>query len=530
MAVADRAVRRSSFDAARVLVPRFALPPVLTALATVGALQFVRVVGGEPPYALFYAAVALSAWYGGLGPGLLATVLSGMAIDYYLQEPRFSIAVTSAPEGFRLLAFAMVALLIGLLQARARAAAERAQRGELSAQQLAAIVASSDDAIVGLDLNGEVTSWNAGAEALLGHQASDVIGRPISALAAAPWQTEIPKALAQLQAGGRLGHYETVWTDRTGRPLAMSVTLSPVRDANGQVVGASAIARDVTRRKQAEEAHARLAAIIASSSEAIVGADADGVVSSWNPGARRLFGYHAAEVTGRRLAELVVAEDRERWEAAVGRARGGEDAAQETFRLTHREGRVVEAAIVVSPVHDAGERVVGLSLVGRPAAPEGGGPRWRVLAEATRSWSQGEAPERVLATVVRGARRAIDADAASVMRWDAAEGVLVVPPGVDAPADAGSRFAALGATARAIAGRVPVVVNDYQAAPDATPEAIAAGVQAAVAVPVLDRGAVVGVFQATVRRPDRRFRAEDAQLLELLAPVAAACLRELPAG
>src|SRR5581483_6978698 len=96
-------------------------------------------------------------------------------------------------------------------------------------------------------------------------------------------------------------------------------------------------------------------------------------------------------------------------EAAVGRARGGEDAAQETFRLTHREGRVVEAAIVVSPVHDAGERVVGLSLVGRPAAPEGGGPRWRVLAEATRSWSQGEAPERVLATVVRGARRAIDA-------------------------------------------------------------------------------------------------------------------------
>src|SRR5581483_11828063 len=102
------------------------------------------------------------------------------------------------------------------------------------------------------------------------------------------------------QAGGRLGHYETVWTDRTGRPLAMSVTLSPVRDANGQVVGASAIARDVTRRKQAEEAHARLAAIIASSSEAIVGADADGVVSSWNPGARRLFGYHAAEVTGRR--------------------------------------------------------------------------------------------------------------------------------------------------------------------------------------------------------------------------------------
>src|SRR5439155_10785348 len=180
----------------------------------------------------------------GLGPGLLATVLSGLAIDYYVQEARFSFALSSASETLRLVAFAMVALLIGLLQARARAAAQRAHRGELRAQHLASIVASSDDAIVGLGLNGEVTSWNAGAQALLGHQAADIVGRPVTALAADPDQMEIPNALRQLQAGAHIGHYEAVWADRAGRALAMSVTLSPVRDENGRVVGASAIARD----------------------------------------------------------------------------------------------------------------------------------------------------------------------------------------------------------------------------------------------------------------------------------------------
>jgi PAS domain S-box-containing protein len=399
--------------------------------------------------------------------------------------------------------------------------------------------------MVGLGLDGLVRCWNAGAERLLGHQAEQMIGRPVTTLAVDPTQAEIPTALRQLEAGGHLGHYETVWADHAGRPLAVSVTLSPVLDARGRVVGASAIARDVTRRKLAEEAHARLAAIVAASSEAIVGADADGVITSWNPGARRLFGHHASEVVGRRLAELLPADERGHWDEVVGLARGGQDTVRATLRLLHRQGYPIEAAVVVCPVRDASDAVAGLSLIGRPASAEGMSPRWQILTEAAQAWTRGEGAGQVLGALLRGAARAIDADAVSALRWDAATSELVAlpttaapspaagapsPSGPAGPAPAEARFPASGAAARAIAGRAPALVNDYASATDATPEAVAAGVRAAIAVPVIHRGRVVGVLQATLRRSDRRFGPDDVAFLEMAAPLVAGCLQELAAG
>lgn len=121
------------------------------------------------------------------------------------------------------------------------------------AQRLAAIVESSDDAILTKDLDGTVTSWNRGAELLFGYRAAEIIGRPIMLLLPDDRQDEEARILARLRSGKRVRHYETVRLRKEGSLVEISLSVSPLRDASGTVIGASTIARDITERKQAEE-------------------------------------------------------------------------------------------------------------------------------------------------------------------------------------------------------------------------------------------------------------------------------------
>jgi PAS domain S-box-containing protein len=130
----------------------------------------------------------------------------------------------------------------------------RADRPEAAESDafLAAIVASSDDAIIGKSLDGVVTTWNAGAGRLFGYTADEMIGRPITKLFPPDRLDEEPKILARLQGGERVEHFETVRVRKGGRAIDVSVTISPVRDASGRIVGASKIARDITNQKLLE--------------------------------------------------------------------------------------------------------------------------------------------------------------------------------------------------------------------------------------------------------------------------------------
>ncbi|MDB5297603.1 MAG: Chemotaxis protein methyltransferase CheR [Phycisphaerales bacterium] len=125
------------------------------------------------------------------------------------------------------------------------------EQGEAQAR-LAAIVESSDDAIVSKTLTGVVTSWNKGAQRIFGYTAAEMVGRPISVLFPPERLNEEPQILARLHRGERVDHFETVRVTKDGRLVDVSVTISPVRDATGKIVGASKIARDITGRKQAE--------------------------------------------------------------------------------------------------------------------------------------------------------------------------------------------------------------------------------------------------------------------------------------
>ncbi|MFG5407757.1 PAS domain S-box protein [Piscinibacter sakaiensis] len=127
-------------------------------------------------------------------------------------------------------------------------------RGSLRARQIAAIVSTSDDAIVSKDLDGTITSWNAGAERIFGYRADEVIGRSVLMLIPPERRHEEPVIMDSIRRGQRVQPFETVRLHKDGHRIPMSITVSPVLDAAGAIVGASKIARDITQAKQAEEA------------------------------------------------------------------------------------------------------------------------------------------------------------------------------------------------------------------------------------------------------------------------------------
>ena len=132
---------------------------------------------------------------------------------------------------------------------------------DLPASRLAAIVESSDDAIIGKTLDGIVTSWNAAAERLFGYSADEMIGQPIARLVPADRLDDLPRILQTIRSGGRVDHFETERIRRDGQRLFVSLTISPIRDDDGRIVGASKIARDVTERRTLDREREQLLGI-----------------------------------------------------------------------------------------------------------------------------------------------------------------------------------------------------------------------------------------------------------------------------
>src|SRR5580704_17877121 len=145
---------------------------------------------------------------------------------------------------------------------------------------LTAIVESSDDAIIGKDLDGVILTWNRGAERLYGYTAQEVIGRSISVLIPEGQLDELPTVLGRVTAGQRVEPYETVRRAKDGHLVEVSLTVSPIKDATGQVVGASAIARDIGPQKRSDAAlrasEARWRSVVESAVDGIVVIDARG--------------------------------------------------------------------------------------------------------------------------------------------------------------------------------------------------------------------------------------------------------------
>lgn len=242
-----------------------------------------------PTLILFTVAIIVSAYVGGPGPGLASTLTAFVLASYFLLPPLHDFAIASNAERWQqaILVFAgvLISLICGSLRrSRIRAtlalqALEHAQAGQ---SQLAAIVESSDDAIIGKDLQGVITSWNKGAVRIFGFTAEEITGRPISQLIPLGRQSEELEIIANIRQGKRIESFETLRCHKDGSLLQVSASASPIRDQQLNIVGVSAVYRHIGahRRHELEMARVhRLYATLSEVNQAIV----------WTPSREELF-------------------------------------------------------------------------------------------------------------------------------------------------------------------------------------------------------------------------------------------------
>ncbi len=175
--------------------------------------------------------------------------------------------------------------------------------------RLAAIAAASDDAIIGTTLEGIITEWNRGAETIFGYPQDEIIGAPISVLLLPDAQEEHDGLFSRVKNGEKIEHFETRQQRKDGALIDISLTLSPLRDAEGRLVGVSKVARDITDIKHSQSAlaerEAHLQSVLDTVPDAMIVIDTRGTIQSFSVAAERLFGYRAAETIGQNVNILM---------------------------------------------------------------------------------------------------------------------------------------------------------------------------------------------------------------------------------
>ena len=255
----------------------------------------------------------------------------------------------------------------------------------LTAARLAAIVESSDDAIVSKGLDGTILTWNASAERIFGYSAAEMVGSSIFVLIPPELHGDERDILARISRGEHIAHFESVRRHKSGSLFPVELSISPVRDASGTIVGASSIKRDISERKRALETAARLAAIVESSDDAIVSKSLDGTVLTWNGAAERMYGYTREEMVGRSIYELIPEELKPEEHRILERVGRGEHVAHYETLRRRRNGSKVAISLSLSPIRDASGIIVAASSVQRDMSER------KVAEEAMRQASKMEA-------------------------------------------------------------------------------------------------------------------------------------------
>jgi PAS domain S-box-containing protein len=233
---------------------------------------------------------------------------------------------------------------------------------EVTRRELAAIVESSQDAIVSKDLNGTIISWNKGAEHLYGYSANEALGQPVTMLIPADRFDEEPTILDRIRRGESIEHYETIRRHKDGRLLDISLTISPVRDEKGKIVGASKIARDITERKRALEQIRFQARLLDAVEQGVIATDLEGKVLYWNTFAEGMYGWSTKEAVGSRIMDLTpAATSRAKANEIFARLREGLSWSGELL-LQRRDGSSFPAMITNSPI--VNEKGVLIGIVG----------------------------------------------------------------------------------------------------------------------------------------------------------------------
>ena len=236
---------------------------------------------------------------------------------------------------------------------------------DAAALRLAAVIESSDDAILSEDANGIIDSWNRAASEMFGYTADEAIGQPIDIIIPDSERPAAARVTARVKAGEQVGHFQTYRKRRDGRLLPVSMALSPIRAPEGHLAGVSTIARDITANLIAEREAMRLAAIVDSSEDAIVSKDLNSIVQTWNAAAQRMFGFTAEEAVGRSIRIIIPPERQSEEDHVLDHVRRGVPVSHfETVRL-RKDGSRIDISLTVSPIRNAEGRVIGASKIAR---------------------------------------------------------------------------------------------------------------------------------------------------------------------
>ena len=369
-----------AFSGRRSLVSRYGVAVAIAALALlVLAILSSLFSSTAPPLVLLTLAVAAAAWWGGLGPGLVCAAISIVATWWAFVPPRYSFAVDDPAEVVRMVFTAICSAAISVLAeamhraagrqrlAIRRLAAEVQERRKMEAtlREQAQLLDLSYDAVFAWPLDGPIRYWNLGAERLYGYTRAEAMGRVPHELLRTRIEGGPAAFIVPLKRdkhwSGELRH-----RGHDGREVVVEsrMVLVPGQESDGGPVVIESN-RDVSPRRQAEEARTRLAAIVESSDDAILSEDLDGIIQSWNAGAQQTFGYSAKEAIGRPISLLIPPDRMEEEAAVLQRLREGEHVEHlETLRVA-KDGRRIDVSVTISPIKDHAGRIVGASKIAR---------------------------------------------------------------------------------------------------------------------------------------------------------------------
>ncbi|HKS28448.1 MAG TPA: PAS domain S-box protein [Pyrinomonadaceae bacterium] len=236
------------------------------------------------------------------------------------------------------------------------------QNSSMARFWLSAIIESADDAIISKSLEGVIMSWNRGAERIFGYTADEVIGKSVTILIPADHIDEEPRILARIRSGQRIEHYETIRVRKDGTLVNISLTVSPIKDGSGKILGASKIARDISQRVRAEEelneTRRQLETVFNNATVSLFIMDKQQHCTYMNPAAERLTGYTLSEVQGRPLHDFIhhTRPDGRPYpleECPIDQAlpHNSQEQGEEVF--VHKDGSFISVAFTASPIREA---------------------------------------------------------------------------------------------------------------------------------------------------------------------------------
>jgi len=321
------------------------------------------------PYAwfLFFPAVFSSSWVGRLWGGLLATVLSTLLVWYFFIPPHFSFALEHPVNLVSIIVFVGMGILFSLFHERLRQTKQMLNAEEelrASEQRLRLVTENAHVGLVVVNREHRYVYANAAYGKILNLPSTDIIGLRVAEVLNELYTEQVKPRLDRAFAGERVTF--ELHKPLNGADRYYAVTYEPDQTVTGQEAEVVVVVIfDITGCKQSEAATQRLAAIVEYSEDAIIGKNLDGVVTSWNAGAEKIFGYTAEEMVGSPFSQLIPPDRQGEEEMILARIQGGESVQHfETVRRK-KNGGLIDVSVTVSPIKDAAGKIIGASKVAR---------------------------------------------------------------------------------------------------------------------------------------------------------------------